>query len=407
MKRNLILTFLLFCFCPGKSQPPDSNSFILKGKIIGRDTGYIYLWYRGLDGVVSDSFHLNGGEFIFTGKLREPTGALLSSFCFVRNNKSKYESHVITELFIEPGHMNLVATMDSFQMAQLEGSRSDSDRVRLLRMKDPVMSKTRPVEKELDMLAPVYNAELAKDPQSGSFKRLKIKNDSIWSVLKPLYTELSQIDSAFITDNTNSFYAVSLFSRYVSGGSTDQFPDIKKLYDRFPSNIKESSYGKSIAYVMESEINIYIGAEAIDFIAINRQGDTIRLSDFKNMKYVLLDFWGTWCMPCLKIIPALYKINNRYRNKLEVISIAYRDKEADWDAVIRKDHMDWSQILDNDGPNKIFPSSGMITDSYYISEFPSLILIDRNHKIIQLFGGEGKNKSPIESLDKELEKILQ
>ena len=58
----------------------------------------------------------------------------------------------------------------------------------------------------------------------------------------------------------------------VRGGSTDQFPDLKKLYDNFPLNIKESSYGQNIREIIESEKNIYVGAEAIQFYIINAAG---------------------------------------------------------------------------------------------------------------------------------------
>jgi len=112
-------------------------------------------------------------------------------------------------------------------------------------------------------------------------------------------------------------------------------------------------------------------------------------------------------MPCRNITPVLFKIYSKYHDKIEVISIANHDKEADWLAAIKKDQMDWTQILDNGGSNKIIPDSVTITDAYFINEIPSLILIDKNHKIVKLFGFGGKNNSPIESLNRELEKILQ
>jgi thiol-disulfide isomerase/thioredoxin len=158
---------------------------------------------------------------------------------------------------------------------------------------------------------------------------------------------------------------------------------------------------------MESELNIHIGSEAIDFVALNRRGDTIRLMDFKNKKYVLLDFWASWCVPCRHITPMLFKINAKYKDKIELISIASHDKETDWLDAIKKDQMTWTQILDNDGSNKIIPGSGTITDSYYIKEIPTLILVDKNHKICKLFGTGGKNGLPLNSFGSELEKILQ
>ncbi len=398
---------LVFCICSGKSQSSDSGSFVLRGKIIGKDTGYIYLWYRGTSGVVSDSFHLRTGEFIFKGDLREPVDVIFSTFNFSSKNRAIYDSKNITSFYIEPGQMNLKATVDSFLELHMEGSRSDSDRVRLLRMKDTVELRIRPVMQEYDVLMPIYNAEFIKNPKPESFKLRKRKMDSINAVLAPLYAKEAQIDSAFIVDNPASYVAANMLFRNVHGGATDQFSDIKKLYDKFPPNIKESSYGKSIRDIMESESAIHVGSEAVDFVALNRQGDTVRLIDFKGRQYVLLDFWASWCDPCRDITPILIKINAKYKEKIHLISIAHHDKECDWLAAIRKDQMSWTQILDNDSSKQILSGSGSITDSYYINVIPSLILIDKNHKICKQFGNSGKNKSPIESLDSELEKILQ
>jgi thiol-disulfide isomerase/thioredoxin len=407
MKKNLLLISLVFCICSGKSQSSDSGSFVLRGKIIGKDTGYIYLWYRGTSGVVSDSFHLRGGEFIFKGDLREPVDVIFSTFNFASKNRAIYDSKKITIFYIEPGQMNLLAIIDSFRELHLEGSKPDSDRVRLQRMKDTVELRIQPVMQEYDVLMPIYNAEFIKNPKPKSFKLLKRKMDSIHAVLDPLYAKEARIDSAFIVDNPASYVAANMLLGNVRGGATDQFPDIKKLYDKFPPNIKESSYGKSISDIMESESAIHVGSEAVDFVALNRQGDTVRLIDFKDKQYVLLDFWASWCEPCRDITPALIKINAKYKEKIHLISIANHDKESDWLAAIKKDQMSWMQILDNDSSRIIVPATGSITDAYYINVIPSLILIDKNHKICKLFGNSGKNRSSIESLDNEIEKILQ
>ncbi len=397
---------MLFFILSSQSLASDPTSFILKGKIVGKDTGYIYLYYRGINNFISDSFCLRHGEFMFRGNVQEPTAALFSTFNFTSNNRKLYDSKNIAEFYIEPGQMTLLAKKDSFKLIVLEGSGSDNDRVRVLRMKDTIELKIKPVMELYDVLAPLYNTEYRNDPKSDKFKLLKRRSDSIDAVLKPLYAEESQIDSAFIVNNPSSFVAADMLTRNVRGGSTDQFPDLKKLYDNFPPNIKESSYGQDIREIIESEKNIYIGAEAINFTSLTQQGDTISLNNFKNKKYVLLDFWGSWCGPCRHIAPVLREIHSKYKDKIELISIANHDKEADWLAAIKTDKMTWIQILD-DRSKKIVDGAGNITDAYFVNGVPSLILIDKNLKIIRLFGNGGKNRLPILSMDAELKKILQ
>jgi len=149
-----------------------------------------------------------------------------------------------------------------------------------------------------------------------------------------------------------------------------------------------------------------VGSEAVDFTSLTQQGDTVCLNNFKNKKYVLLDFWGSWCAPCRHITPILRRIYAKYKYKIELISIANHEKEADWLAAINTDQMTWTQILD-DSSKKIGQGTGYITDAYFVNTVPSLILIDKNLKIIKLFGKSGRNRSSIQSLDSELEKILQ
>jgi thiol-disulfide isomerase/thioredoxin len=242
-------------------------------------------------------------------------------------------------------------------------------------------------------------------------KYLGRKSDSLVafrdSLLKNDSDSLVLLDSLFIINNPASYFAAFMLMRKVGDRPSERFPDIKKLYERFPPNIKESSYGESIRQRMEFERNIYIGAEAIDFTALNSQGDTIRLIDFKNKKYVLLDFWASWCGPCRGIAPILVNVNEKYKDKVKMISIASHDKKENWLAAIKKDQMGWTQILDDDNSRILVPISGSITDAYYINGIPSLILIDQNHKILRLFGCGGKNGLYAENIDKELEKILQ
>jgi hypothetical protein len=141
MKRVLLLISLLLCICAGRSQSADSGSFVLKGKITGKDTGYIYLMYQGANGLVSDSFYLQKGAFLFKGDLLEPVEINFSTFNFISNNQATYDSKNLSTFYIEPGQMNLLATKGSLRELHLDGSRSDNERVRLLRMKDTIEAK--------------------------------------------------------------------------------------------------------------------------------------------------------------------------------------------------------------------------------------------------------------------------
>jgi thiol-disulfide isomerase/thioredoxin len=348
------------------------------------------------------------GKFHFKGFVAEPRIAYITAF----RDKNQYSNDKTRRLecFIEPGILFIDDTLGDFRYMEIQGSASDRDRLNRDKSQRQIMKRIDSVSGPFDECWAEYLKGKVENNRSDKLKSLMQKCDSLGAILsirtKNGYDSLEILDSIFIVNNPASYVAAFMLMRKVGDWPTEQFPDIKELYDRFPTNIKETSYGESIRTKMAFEQNIYVGAEAMDFAALNSQGDTVRLIDFKNKKYVLLDFWGSWCHPCRQTTPLLVKINEKYKQKVSLISIAYGDKKDNWLAAIKNDHMTWTQILDNDS-SRIAPYSGSITDEYYVSGFPSLILIDKNHKILRLFNCGGRNGLYAKDIDKELEKILQ
>lgn len=126
------------------------------------------------------------------------------------------------------------------------------------------------------------------------------------------------------------------------------------------------------------------------------RGKEFKLEKLKG-KYVLLDFWGTWCNPCIALLPHIAKIHKQYPD-LEIVSIAHEFNEVDRNKIsgfVTKYGMDWVNICDLSGKEDI-------TSTYNISSFPTTILIDPSGKIIHR-GSSGA----IAQLDKKLENIFQ
>ena len=403
-----MIRFFFFLLVPGflLAQSFTSHSFILKGKISNKDSGYIYLFYPGMQSAVQDSCLLNQGQFIFKGEIKEPCGALLTNYNFLTNTSRFEKWKLISEFYIEPSDITLTASADHFNDLQLQGSKVDLDRVRLLKMKEPAERKIQPLLNEYDKLLPAYHKEYKKDSHSAEFKYFQHTIDSLSQLMEPYYDLERQTDSAFVVDNPSSWVAADMLWRSSRGGSSKYFPDLKVLYQNMPPDIQGSTYGKGILATIESENHIYVGIDAINFVAITQEKDTIQLNDFKGKKFVLLDFWASWCGPCREITPLLKEIYAKYNSQLEIISIANHDEKSDWSTAIKKDDMNWMQILDNDSLRAFTPFKSTITDSYYVNAIPSLILIDKNGKIIKLFGNSGEKKMSISSLNEELKKVL-
>lgn len=126
------------------------------------------------------------------------------------------------------------------------------------------------------------------------------------------------------------------------------------------------------------------GQEAPDFTLPKPDGTAFTLSSLRG-KYVLLDFWGTWCKWCIKGIPTLKEIYGKYNKKLEIVSIACNDSDEAWRKGLEKYEMPWTQVHNQDQED----ADGPVVDAMYgVEGYPSFYLIDPKGKIEKIFVGE-------------------
>ncbi len=113
------------------------------------------------------------------------------------------------------------------------------------------------------------------------------------------------------------------------------------------------------------------GEQAPDFEATLIDGTSFRLSDLKG-KYVLLDFWGSWCPPCRKENPKLVTLYEKYSDKLTIVTVALEKDERHWRKAAEKDGFVWKHQIVNQ--NK-FVMLSSIARKYGVSEIPAKFLI--------------------------------
>ncbi|AEV33233.1 thiol-disulfide isomerase-like thioredoxin [Owenweeksia hongkongensis DSM 17368] len=126
----------------------------------------------------------------------------------------------------------------------------------------------------------------------------------------------------------------------------------------------------------KDSISPTVGFYAPDFeFEVMDTGKEMKLSDLQA-KYVLLDFWGTWCSPCVKGIPDLVKLHEELKEEpFEIISIAVKSKREAFDELIEEHGMDWLHAWEENG-------SGGMVQLYNVDAFPSFILIAPDGKIV-------------------------
>ncbi|WP_222706988.1 TlpA family protein disulfide reductase [Neolewinella aurantiaca] len=121
---------------------------------------------------------------------------------------------------------------------------------------------------------------------------------------------------------------------------------------------------------------------AADFTAMRADGKTFSLHDLRG-RYVLLDFWGSWCGPCRRESPDLVQLNQQTRDRLTIVSIAIERDSAAWQRAITKDHRNWPyQVMDQTNSFKFL--SGNVASLYGIKQVPTNYLIDPEGIVIGL-----------------------
>lgn len=125
--------------------------------------------------------------------------------------------------------------------------------------------------------------------------------------------------------------------------------------------------------------NMKPGVQAPDFKLRNLDGEYMTLDSFKG-KYVLLDFWGTWCGWCIKGIPDMKEYYAKYKDRIEFVGIDCRDTEEKWKEGVAKHELPWTNLYNGDGQE--------IVIAYGVQGYPTKIIIDPEGKIVEAFLGE-------------------
>lgn len=167
----------------------------------------------------------------------------------------------------------------------------------------------------------------------------------------------------------------------------------KALYEALSADIRNTPKGLEIAKLIESEA-VKEGGIAPDFTQEDVDGKPFQFSSIKG-KYVLIDFWASWCVPCRKENPNVVKAYQKYKEKnFEIVGISLDTQRESWIKAIADDKLEWINVSDLKG------WKNEVSMDYGIKAVPSNFLVDPEGKII------GVNLRG-EDLEKKLAEILE
>ncbi|UTW67739.1 TlpA family protein disulfide reductase [bacterium SCSIO 12643] len=157
---------------------------------------------------------------------------------------------------------------------------------------------------------------------------------------------------------------------------------MKRLLPEFKKEHPDLKITKLLEEKVARFSRVAIGQQYVDFVSQSPNGQEVSLSSIKG-KYVLLDFWASWCGPCRRENPHLVKQYNRYhKDGFEIIGVSLDKRSFRWVSAIEKDQLSWTQVSDLKG------YSGAAPMLYNVSAIPSNVLMDSEGKIVayNLFG---------------------
>ncbi|MFD2914640.1 TlpA disulfide reductase family protein [Psychroserpens luteus] len=312
---NLFLILLITYSCIGQND----SKFSINGKTKDLDNGTILLLQNPLSNKFIDSVKVTENTFVLNTQLTDfPAQLILWR-----------DSSTAKILWVENKNMTFDSSTSSFDNAVITGSITDSLATSL----------------------------------KNKFKELKS------------YEEIVLYELEFIKNNPNNILSAHNLSIMAKVFGQEES---SKLFNKFSIQNKQSEYGKMVSDFLDLQISKtpQIGEKYIDFSMDNEKGEPKKLSEI-NAKYILIEFWASWCIPCREENPELIRVYNKFKTSdFEIFAVSLDENKENWIKAIEKDNLNWKHVSDLKGRNN---KASLI---YAVNSIPDNILIDKNGVII-------------------------
>jgi peroxiredoxin len=363
MKRLLILLLIVPALVPAQTKKKDnvvqagqpvattataSNGFTINGNLKGvPDNSLVFLaGFSGTDTLAKAT--TQGGHFVLTGKLDNNDARILNIPSLSRR----------LVLFMGNDNMTIESDSTDFSDIAINGSATNHDYEEFIYHIKP-----------LNDYVEYYRSMLQSAPTQAA-------KDSIMISLNTVYNIYQESIDRFISRKKSSPVASLVLAYSYDTDPNKDLALVQKRYNLLAGEALESQFAKNLNVAIARDKVGAIGSPAIDFTQTDTAGNNVSLSQFRG-KYVLLDFWASWCRPCRMENPNVVAAYNTFKDKnFTIVSVSLDEKRESWLNAINADRLSWTHVSD------LKYWSNDAARQYNVQSIPQNFLIDPNGVII-------------------------
>ncbi len=338
------------------------QKFTIDGKLTGlKEPAKIMLSYGSGERFIEDSVLSKDGRFVFRGEIDEPTQATLALKLVNEKKDDAIPAYMQPrdeqDFYIEAGKTTVKGT-NTMEDAVVKGGKTQKEYQQLEDQLRPLQEKMAPLSKKMQQ----YFQEKNETAQNELFPQLRA-----------IRLDMNKVEDAFIARHNDSYVTLDMIKS--KAGIIDP-KTFEPLFNGLSPRMQNTKGGKQLAEALAIAKKVDVGQPAIAFTQNNTEGVPVSLSSLKG-KYVLVDFWASWCGPCRAENPNVLKAYNKFKDKnFEIIGVSLDSSKDPWVKAIEKDGLPWIHVSDLQG------WKNAVAVEYGVRAVPQNFLLDPQGMII-------------------------